>query len=200
MCFWHYRALMMNKYPVNLSIDYSETSDKSTAFIRLILVIPVLIVLGMLSSIGALLFPVLLLILFKQKYPKWWFDWNVALTNFSLRVIAYGLLMRDEYPSSDEDQAVHVDIAYPDVEKDLDKWKPLYKWFLAIPHIIILCFLEIGVVLCSVFIWFAILFTGRYPKGVFDFVEGVLRWSLRVTAYAILLTTDEYPPFRLGEQ
>ena len=108
MCFWHYRALMMNKYPVNLSIDYSETSDKSTAFIRLILVIPVLIVLGMLSSIGALLFPVLLLILFKQKYPKWWFDWNVALTNFSLRVIAYGLLMRDEYPSSDEDQAVHV--------------------------------------------------------------------------------------------
>lgn len=200
MCFWHYRALMMNKYPVNLSIDYSETSDKSTAFIRLILVIPVLIVLGMLSSIGALLFPVLLLILFKQKYPKWWFDWNVALTNFSLRVIAYGLLMRDEYPSSDEDQAVHVDIAYPDVEKDLDKWKPLYKWFLAIPHIIILCFLEIGVVLCSVFVWFAILFTGRYPKGVFDFVEGVLRWSLRVTAYAILLTTDEYPPFRLGEQ
>jgi hypothetical protein len=191
---------MMNKYPVNLSIDYSETSDKSTAFIRLILVIPVLIVLGMLSSIGALLFPVLLLILFKQKYPKWWFDWNVALTNFSLRVIAYGLLMRDEYPSSDEDQAVHVDIAYPDVEKDLDKWKPLYKWFLAIPHIIILCFLEIGVVLCSVFVWFAILFTGRYPKGVFDFVEGVLRWSLRVTAYAILLTTDEYPPFRLGEQ
>jgi hypothetical protein len=191
---------MMNKYPVNLSIDYSETSDKSTAFIRLILVIPVLIVLGMLSSIGALLFPVLLLILFKQKYPKWWFDWNVALTNFSLRVIAYGLLMRDEYPSSDEDQAVHVDIPYPDVEKDLDKWKPLYKWFLAIPHIIILCFLEIGVVLCSVFVWFAILFTGRYPKGVFDFVEGVLRWSLRVTAYAILLTTDEYPPFRLGEQ
>ena len=200
MCFWHYRALMMNKYPVNLSIDYSETSDKSTAFIRLILVIPVLIVLGMLSSIGALLFPVLLLILFKQKYPKWWFDWNVALTNFSLRVIAYGLLMRDEYPSSDEDQAVHVDIPYPDVEKDLDKWKPLYKWFLAIPHIIILCFLEIGVVLCSVFVWFTILFTGRYPKGVFDFVEGVLRWSLRVTAYAILLTTDEYPPFRLGEQ
>ena len=199
MCFWHYRALMMNKYPVNLSIDYSETSDKSTAFIRLILVIPVLIVLGMLSSIGALLFPVLLLILFKQKYPKWWFDWNVALTNFSLRVIAYGLLMRDEYPSSDEDQAVHVDIPYPDVEKDLDKWKPLYKWFLAIPHIIILCFLEIGVVLCSVFVWFAILFTGRYPKGLFDFVEGVLRWSLRVTAYAILLTTDEYPPFRLGE-
>ena len=191
---------MMNKYPVNLSIDYSETSDKSTAFIRLILVIPVLIVLSMLSSIGALLFPVLLLILFKQKYPKWWFDWNVALTNFSLRVIAYGLLMRDEYPSSDEDQAVHVDIPYPDVEKDLDKWKPLYKWFLAIPHIIILCFLEIGVVLCSVFVWFAILFTGRYPKGVFDFVEGVLRWSLRVTAYAILLTTDEYPPFRLGEQ
>ena len=199
MCFWHYRALMMNKYPVNLSIDYSETSDKSTAFIRLILVIPVLIVLGMLSSIGALLFPVLLLILFKQKYPKWWFDWNVALTNFSLRVIAYGLLMRDEYPSSDEDQAVHVDIPYPDVEKDLDKWKPLYKWFLAIPHIIILCFLEIGVVLCSVFVWIAILFTGRSPKGVFDFVEGVLRWSLRVTAYAILLTTDEYPPFRLGE-
>ena len=189
----------MKPYPVNLSIDYSEKSDKSTALIRLILVIPVVFVLSLLSAVGALTLPVLLLILFREKYPKWWFDWNVAITKFSLRVIAYGLLMRDEYPSTDEDQAVHVDIPYPDAGQELDKWKPLYKWILVIPHIIVLCLLEVVVIICSVFAWFAILFTGRYPKGIFDFVEGFLRWLLRVSAYAFLLTTDEYPPFRLGK-
>lgn len=189
----------MNGYPVSLTIDYSETSNKSTSIIRLILAIPALILLSLLSSVGALFFPVLLLILFKQKYPRWWFDWNIELAKFSLRVSAYALLMRDEYPSTDEDQAVHVVIPYPDVKQELNKWLPLIKWAMVIPHMIILFFLEIAVLLCTVFAWFAILFTGRYPKGVFNFVEGFLRWFLRVIAYAVLLTTDEYPPFRLSE-
>ena len=190
----------MRQYPVNLKIDYSETSNKSTAFIRVVLIIPVVTILVLISSYAeALSLAVALMILFREKYPKWWFDWNLAISKFWLRIVAYGLLMRDEYPSTDEDQAIQVDIPYPDVKKDLNRWMPIVKWILVIPHIIVLLFIFIAVVFCSVFAWFAVLLTGRYPKGVFDFVEGFLRWSLRVNAYVFLLTTDEYPPFRLRE-
>ena len=188
------------EYSVTLKIEYPEKSNKSTAFIRVVLIIPVVTIIALISSYAeALSLAVALMILFSEKYPKWWFDWNLALTKFWLRIAAYGLLMRDEYPSTDDDQAIQVDIPYPDVKKDLNRWMPLVKWFLAIPHFIVLLFMFIAVVFCSVFAWFAILFTGRYPKGIFDFVEGFLRWSLRVNAYVFLLTTDEYPPFRLGE-
>ena len=190
----------MKQYPVNLKIDYSETSIKLTALIRLVLVIPIIIVIALISSSAETLsLAVALMILFREKYPKWLFDWNLALTKFWLRIAAYGLLMRDEYPSTDDDQSIQVDIPYPDVKKDLNRWMPLFKWILVIPHLIVLLLIFIAVVVCSVFAWFAILFTGRYPKGIFDFVEGFLRWSLRVNAYVFLLTTDEYPPFRLGE-
>ena len=190
----------MKQYPVNLKIEYSEKSNKSTALFRLVLIIPIVIILAIISSYAeALSLAVGLLILFREKYPKWWFDWNVGITKFTYRIVAYGLLMRDEYPSTDDDQAVKVDIPYPDVKKDLNRWMPLVKWILAIPHIIVLIFIFIAVVFCSVFAWFAILLTGRYPKVIFDFIEGFLRWSLRVNAYMLLLTTDEYPPFRLRE-
>jgi hypothetical protein len=188
------------KYPVTLKIEYPEKSNKSTAFIRVVLIIPVVTIFSLISSYAeALSLAVVLMILFREKYPKWWFDWNIGITKFAYRIVSYGLLMRDEYPSTDDDQAVKVDIPYPNVKTDLNRWMPLVKWILVIPHIIVLIFIFIAVVLCSVFAWFAILFTGRYPKGIFDFVEGFLRWSLRVNAYAFLLTTDEYPPFRLGE-
>ena len=190
----------MKQYPVNLKIEYSEKSNKSTALFRLVLIIPIILILAIISSYAeALSLAVGLLILFREKYPKWWFDWNVGITKFTYRIVAYGLLMRDEYPSTDDEQAVKVDIPYPDVKKDLNRWMPLVKWILAIPHIIVLIFIFIAVVFCSVFAWFAILLTGRYPKVIFDFVEGFLRWSLRVNAYMLLLTTDEYPPFRLRE-
>ena len=190
----------MKQYPVNLKIEYSEKSNKSTALFRLVLIIPIVIILAIISSYAeALSLAVGLLILFREKYPKWWFDWNVGITKFTYRIVAYGLLMRDEYPSTHDDQAVKVDIPYPDVKIDLNRWMPLVKWILAIPHIIILIFIFIAVVFCSIFAWFAILLTGRYPKVIFDFVEGFLRWSLRVNAYMFLLTTDEYPPFRLRE-
>jgi len=204
-------------YPASLSVDYPDRElNRLTSFFRLIVIIPIGVILYLVSgavyrsgdesqwvvaiSAGGVLFlATMLMLVFKQKYPRWWFDWNIALTKFSIRVGAYLALLRDEYPSTDEDQAVHIEIPYPDAKKDLNRWLPLVKWFLAIPHYIILFFLGIAAVFVVIITWFAILFTGRYPKGFFDFVVGVMRWSLRVMAYAALLTTDEYPPFTLGE-
>jgi hypothetical protein len=137
------------------------------------------------------------MILFRQKYPRWWFDWNLNLLRFSNRVGTYLALMDDRYPSTDEEQYVHLDITYPDARRDLNRWLPLVKWFLAIPHYIVLFFLWIGAVVAVIIAWFAILFTGRYPRGLFDYVGGVIRWGNRVTAYAFLLVTDRYPPFQL---
>jgi hypothetical protein len=148
---------------------------------------------------GLVIFPTLLMILFRKKYPRWWFDWNLNLVKFSVRVFAYLLLLRDEYPSTDEEQAVHLDIVYPNVATDLQRGMPLIKWLLALPHIVALVFLWVAAIFATVVAWFAILFTGSYPRGLFDFVVGVMRWELRVAAYAILLTTDRYPPFSLSE-
>jgi len=206
----------MEKYPVSLNIDYSDKSNRITVLFRLFLAIPILIILALLTSssygteqaakevgrvysVGIIFLPTLLMIVFRRKYPKWWFDWNLALIKFSFRVASYLLLLRDEYPSTDEEQAVHVQIHYPDVEKELNQWLPLVKWLLIIPHFIVLCFITVGVIFCTLIAWFIILFIGSYPKSMFDFVVGSLRWILRVDAYAILLTTDEYPPFRLRE-
>ena len=137
------------------------------------------------------------MLLFQHKYPKWWFDWNLAMTKFGTRVLSYLSLFTDVYPSTDEEQAVHLEITYPDAKKDLTNWYPLVKWFLAIPHYIILYFLTIAACVCVVLAWFAILFTGRYPRGLFDFVAGVYKWDLRVTSYAFILSTDQYPPFSM---
>ncbi len=147
---------------------------------------------------GVLFFGPLLMILFRQKYPRWWFDWNLELQRFSNRVGVYLALMDDHYPSTDDHQAVHLDYVYPDVQRDLNRWLPLVKWLLAIPHYIVLAFLWLGALVAVIIAWFAILFTGTYPRGLFDFVEGVFRWSNRVTGYAVTLVTDQYPPFRLG--
>jgi hypothetical protein len=146
---------------------------------------------------GLLFFGPLLMILFRQKYPRWWFDWNLELLRFSNRVGIYLGLMDDRYPATDEHQSVHLDIDYPDVPRDLNRWLPLVKWFLAIPHYVVLLFLYIAALVVVVIAWFALLFTGRYPRGLFYFVEGVIRWHNRVVGYALLLVTDRYPPFRL---
>jgi hypothetical protein len=138
------------------------------------------------------------MILFRQKYPRWWFDWNQELLRFENRVGAYLALLDDRYPSTDEHQSVRLELRYPDAERDLNRWLPLVKWLLAIPHYIVLFFLWIAAIVSVIVAWFAILFTGRYPRGLFDFVVGVGRWTNRVTAYAFILVTDEYPPFRLA--
>jgi len=202
-------------YPVTLTIDYPDRAlNRLTTFFRIFTLIPIAIILALVSGAtgfgdrmhgwdllfaagGILFLATLLMILFRQKYPRWWFDWNVALVKFGTRVATYIGLLTDVYPSTDEEQAVHIEIPYPDVPKDLNQWLPLVKWFLAIPHYIVLACLVIAAIVCVVITWFAILFTGRYPRGLFDFVVGVSRWGLRVAAYAFLLTTDQYPLFSL---
>ena len=152
---------------------------------------------GLVGSGGLLFLPPLLLIVFRQKYPRWWFDWNLELLRFSNRVTAYLALLDDRYPSTDEQQVVHLDFPYPDVREALNRWLPLVKWLLAIPHYIVLAVLDIAVVVVVIIAWFAILFTGRYPRSLFDFIVGVMRWHNRVAGYALVLVTDQYPPFRL---
>jgi hypothetical protein len=207
------QAAPTGAYPVQFSVDYPDRDlNRVTTGFRIFVAIPILIVLGTVSgggwgyaaggkavgaAAGGLLFlgPVLMLV-FRQKYPRWWFDWNVGLLGFMYRTSTYLALMDDRYPSTDEEQWVHADIPYPDAQR-LNRWLPLVKWFLAIPHYVVLVFLGIGSIVAVVIAWFAILFTGRYPRGLFDFVEGVYRWTIRVQAYAIVVVTDQYPPFRL---
>ena len=184
-------------YPVQLSVDYPDGGlNRLSTFFRLIMVIPIIIVQAFLATLG---FPASLMILFRRKYPRWWFDYSLELARFTTRISAYLYLLRDEYPATDEEQAVHLEIAYPDVERDLNHWLPLIKWLLAIPHYIVLWLLSIVQMVVVIIAWFAILFTGRYPRGMFDLVVGVMQWSLRVQAYAFLLTTDRYPPFSLRQ-
>ncbi len=205
-------ASVSTDYPARLDIEYPEGKrNRATTIFRVILAIPIVIVVGFLTrslsgdqtdeagtaAAFALFAPTLLMILFRQKYPRWWFDWNLELARFFTRVTAYLALMRDEYPSTDEQQAVHLDLDYPDAAKDLNRWMPLVKWLLAIPHYIVLALLAVAAIVSVVIAWFAIIFTGRYPRGLFDFVLGVQRWGLRVQAYMWLLITDEYPPFSL---
>jgi hypothetical protein len=206
-------------YPARLDVDYENQHSRVTTLFRLVLIIPIVVLYGLLTAgvtrtvyqesgqtvsttsggIAAGLFTVtLLMILFRQRYPRWWFDFALELTRFGARVGAYCVLLTDRYPSTVDAQSVHLEIDYPDVERDLNRWLPLVKWLLAIPHFVVLFFLSVAVFFAVLFAWVAILFTGRYPRGVFDFVVGVGRWWLRVEAYAILLVTDRYPPFSLS--
>lgn len=216
-------ATQSPSYPARLSIDYPEQLDRVSTFFRLIFVIPVLIILSLLTATasdtatvitdsgevvskitttglgitGGLFVATMLMIVFRQRYPRWWFDFALALNRFSNRVGAYMALLTDRYPSTEDEQSVHLDLDYPNVEQNLNRWMPLVKWILAIPHYIVLAVLVVGAVVAILIAWFAILFTGRYPRALFDYVVGVGRWALRVQAYATLLITDRYPPFSL---
>jgi hypothetical protein len=216
-----YRDRMNDAYPVQLDVAYpNRPLNRLTTGLRIFTIIPIAIVLGtvaggtwsttaahgasgttttVVAGAGGVLFGgPLLMILFRQKYPRWWFDWNLELTRFSSRVALYGALLDDRYPSTDEHQSLLLDIPYPDAQAELNRWLPLVKWFLAIPHYIVLFFLGMAAAVCVIIAWFAILITGRYPRGLFDFVVGVGRWGVRVGAYAVLLATDRYPPFSLN--
>jgi small-conductance mechanosensitive channel len=199
-------------YPVQFSVEYPDRDlNRLTTAFRLIVAIPIGIVAAAvgggygewggklaLGAGGTLFFATLLMIVFRQKYPRWWFDWNLELSRFENRITAYLALMDDRYPSTDEHQAVTLDYPYPDAKQGLNRWLPIVKWLLAIPHYIVLFFLVIAAIVVIILAWFAILFTGRYPRGLFDFVLGVMRWGNRVVAYAFVLVTDRYPPFRLS--
>src|SRR5919199_2050765 len=205
-------------YPARLEVDYSDRLDRGTSAFRLIWIIPILIIFTVLSAsanqtvtrasgdvvttttrsgggIEAALFAAtLLMIVFRQRYPRWWFDFAREFTRFGARVAAYLFLLTDRYPSTEDEQSVHLEIDSPDVERDLNRWLPLVKWLLAIPHYVVLLVLGIGALVVWIIAWFAILFTGRYPGSLFDYMVGVGRWGLRVQAYAFLLVTDRPVP------
>jgi hypothetical protein len=210
---------MPTAYPARLDVDYSAEHNRVTSFFRIILVIPIAIVIGILTSgpthtvydesgkavssssggiTAGLFLATAIMIVFRQRYPRWWFDFGLELSRFGARIWAYVALLSDQYPSTVEQQSVHLDVDYPDVDRDLNRWLPIVKLLLAIPHFIVLVFLSIAAFFAVIVAWFAILFTGRYPRGIFDFVVGVGRWWIRVWAYAILLVTDRYPPFSLN--
>jgi Domain of unknown function (DUF4389) len=208
------------EHPVRFSVEYPDRPlDRLTTAFRIFTVIPIAIVLASIGGYtggdygggggaptiaiggtGLLFLPALLMIVFREKYPRWWFDWNLELLRFTNRVGTYLALMNDRYPSTDERQWVRLDFPYPDARRDLNRWLPLVKWFLAIPHYIVLFFLYLAVIVVVIGAWFAILFTGRYPRGIFDYVEGVIRWHNRVVGYAFILVTDRYPPFSLSQR
>jgi hypothetical protein len=205
-------------YPARLEVDYPDQHNRVTALFRVVLIIPIGIVIEVLTAgdtqtayhqsgqvvrnssggiTSGLFLATLLMIVFRKRYPRWWFDFALELARFGARVSAYFVLLTDQYPSTVEEQSVYLQIDYPDVERDLNRWLPLVKWLLAIPHFLVLIVLSVAAFFAVVIAWFAILLTGRYPRGLFDFVVGVGRWGLRVQAYAILLVTDRYPPFSL---
>jgi hypothetical protein len=216
---------MNTDYAARLDIDYPEQWDKLTVALRLVWIIPIAIILGLIAGAGetvtyrfyldeagdvvrrtretasglagGLAAATALMLVFRQRYPRWWFDFARELTRFGYRVGAYLLLLTDQYPSTVEEQSVRLEIDYPNVESDLNRWLPLVKWLLAIPHYIILAFLAIAVIFVTIFAWFTILLNGQFRRDLWDFVVGVGRWGLRVNAYAFLLVTDRYPPFRL---
>ncbi|MEE8373838.1 MAG: DUF4389 domain-containing protein [Dehalococcoidia bacterium] len=207
---------------MSLSVDYPDRGlNRATTFVRILLLAPIVaffvilvdqIVLVFVAAAtlvwdtaewrhefflaGFIALPTALMLLFRHKYPKWWFDWNLAQSRLLTRIWAYLTLLTDEFPSVDEDQSVHLEIPYPNAREDLNRWLPLVKWILAIPHWICLLCLGIGAVVAVLAAWLAILITGRYPVVLFDYVVGVFRWFLRVGVYAIILSTDQYPPFR----
>jgi hypothetical protein len=214
-----------SEYAARLAVDYPEKLDRLTTFFRIIWIIPIAIIFSLISGAGetvtntivlneageivkttrdtagglasGITLAIALMIIFRQRYPRWWFDFSRELTRFGARVAAYFLLLTDQYPSTVEEQSVHLEIDYPDVPNDLNRWMPIVKWLLAIPHYIVLFFLAIAAFVAAIIAWFAILLTGRYPRSLFDFIVGVGRWGLRVDAYAFLLVTDRYPPFSL---
>ena len=214
------------EYPARLEIDYPEKLDRLTTFFRILWLMPIAIILGLISGAGetvtrtvilngageivrvtrdtaggllsGLTTAIALLILFRQRYPRWWFDFSRELARFGARVSAYAVLLTDRYPSTVDEQSVHLEIDYPNAETDLNRWLPLVKWLLAIPHYIALFFLGIVAFFAVILAWFAILVTGQYPRAIFNFIVGISRWGLRVNAYAFLLVTDRYPPFSLS--
>jgi roadblock/LC7 domain-containing protein len=202
-------------YPVSFDVEYPDRPlSRLTTFFRVFTVIPIFIVLGtvgggerwysshgstvVVGAGGLLVLAPLLMIVFREKYPRWWFDWNLELLRFSARVAVYAALMDDRYPSTDEHQGVRLDLSYPEVGAGVNRWLPLVKWFLAIPHYIVLFFLYLGAFFVVIIAWFAILFTARFPRPLFDYLVGVGRWYVRVVGYMAVFVTDEYPPFRFA--
>lgn len=186
----------MGSYPLTYDVEYPEGDlSRLSALFRIILIIPAIVVSAFLA--GTTTIPLVLMILFRRKYPHWWFDFNLERARFAARVNVYFHLMTDQYPSTDEAQTVSLDMEYPDSE-GLNRFLPLIKWLLALPHHVILGILSIISLILLLIAWIVITITGRYPRGLFDFQVGYQRWGARVNAYAFQLITDRYPPFSMS--
>jgi len=185
-------------YPVTFNVEYPERLSRWLIFVKWLLAIPHFLILGVFGYLVQLTtFISWFAILFTARYPRSLFGLAVMYFRWNARVTAYVALLRDEYPpfgGSSPEYPVRFDVEYPE---KLSRLLIFVKWLLAIPHILILGLLGILGIVVYVIGWFAILFTGRFPRSLFDFLVGIGRWSLRVNAYYWLMR-DEYPPFSLS--
>ena len=190
-------------YPVRFEVEYPERLSRLSTAFRIFFFIPVAIFLVLLggdeargagAAGGGVVLAIWAAVLVRQYVPHWMFDFQVALMRFEVRAGGYLALLTDQFPAFEGEYPINFDVRYPD---RLSRWKvAIWKIITSIPHFIILSFLFLAALVVVVIAWFAILFTGRYPRGLHGFVAGVFRWSLRVQAYIFSLT-DEYPPFSL---
>jgi hypothetical protein len=185
-------------YPITLAVDYPERQSRWKTLFRLFLAIPVLIFAYLINyASGAMVWAIWIVVGLRGRIPRWMFDFQVSLINWQLRAFSYCLLLTDTYPPFEGDYPIRFEARYPD---RLARWKVLFwKLFTTIPHMVVLVFLWVGAYVALVIAWFAILFTGRFPRGLHGYVAGVIRWGMRVQAYIFSLT-DEYPPFSLSEE
>lgn len=194
---------LFTPYPAQLEFHGDRHIAWWRPLVQWLLAVPQLMVASALRSLREILIVIsLFTVLFTERIPRSLFDMITTTYRYEWRSFSYALFMHEDYPPFDfaptaEDDGIEphttLTIAYPD---HLDRWKPLYKWFLAIPHYLVIAVLAVGAALALVGGFIAVLFTGEYPRGIRDFLVGVYRYALRVEAYAGLLT-DVYPPFRL---
>lgn len=186
------------EYPIRFDVEYPERLSRWKIFVKWLLAIPHLIIIYLLGIVlNVMVLIAFFAILFTKKWPRGMFDFAVQIQRWTWNVYAYVLLLRDEYPPFSGDSGEYPLTYEVEYREDLSRWMIFVKWLLAIPHFIVLSVLVIAAAVVGVIAFFAILFTGRYPRGMFDFVVGTMRWYQRAYGYAFLLFTDRYPPFSL---
>jgi hypothetical protein len=186
-------------YPARFDVEYPERLSRWKIFVKWLFAIPHFIIVYLLQIVGALMvFVAFFSILFTKRWPLMMFEFMVQIQRWTENVTVYALtLQRDEYPPFSGEAGEYAVLFEIDNDESLSRWKIFVKWLLVIPHLIVLAFLAIAASVAVFIGFFAILFTARFPRGLFDFVVGVLRWTIRVNAYAGWLMTDRYPPFSL---
>ena len=187
------------EYPVRFDVEYPERLSRWKIFVKWLLAIPHLIIVYLLQIVASVMvFIAFFAILFTKKWPRGMFDFMVQIQRWTANMAAYALLLlRDEYPPFSGDAGEYPVTLEVDYDANLSRWQIFLKWLFVIPHLVVLLFVLLAAYVVVFIAFFAILFTGRYPRGMFDFVVGAGRWVMRVNAYAQWLMTDRYPPFSL---
>lgn len=184
-------------YPIRVDISYPEDLSRWLIFVKWLLSIPHYIILYFLElAVYVVTLIAVFAILFTAKYPEGLFKFAVGFRRWQLNYYAYLFLLRDEYPPFSMDPGQYPAVLEVDYPERLNRFLPLIKWLLVIPSLIVLLALYIAGIVVTFIAFFAILFTKTYPRGMFDFMVGVFRWTQRATGYYYLFT-DKYPPFSL---